>query len=68
MECGGYCLADPVCSAFFWNESGSVCTAVSATNLAGDTTAAAVFGFIDKTLKPGFDLATNAQVNNKMKC
>jgi hypothetical protein len=52
-ECAGYCLADSQCSAFFWNESVAKCQTSSATNLAGDLTSQAVFGYIDKTLKPG---------------
>ena len=55
IECGGYCLSDSVCSAFFWNKSSSVCTSVSATNLVGDSTTNAVFGFIDKKLLPGLE-------------
>ncbi len=55
-ECAGYCLADSQCSAFFWNESVAICQTSSATNLAGDLTSQAAFGYIDKTLQPGYDL------------
>jgi hypothetical protein len=55
IECAGYCLAISQCSAFFWNKTTFICQPVVARNLAGDLTSQAVDGFIDKTLKPGFD-------------
>ncbi len=52
-ECGGLCLADSSCTGFWWNNSTSTCQTLAAFNLAGDTTASAIDGYVDNTLNPG---------------
>ncbi len=53
LECGGFCLADSLCTGFIWNSLTAHFQLVDSMNLAGDTSAAAVDGFVDLTLQKG---------------
>ncbi len=52
-ECGVFCLTDSLCTDFIWNSLTSTCQLVASMSLAGDTSAAAVDGFVDLTLQKG---------------
>jgi hypothetical protein len=46
-------LADSLCTGFIWNSLTLICQSTDASMLAGDASAGAIEGFIDKSLQPG---------------